>query len=157
MISAQSWDEDYDDDGGLVCLSKLCEFGSFAKTGPELKHSRCPGCCPVVNSRKLSSSFESESWKKHLVFKASLSWGITVISVWRCFLKCTCCHSLKIPDVIQRGKCALFACAGSLRKHLIYSFQSANCVELHGLKLSCLLTIRGRKQTWIQTGGFSYL
>lgn len=44
-----------------MCLSKLCEFGSFAKTGPELKHSRCPGCCPVVNSRKLSSSFESES------------------------------------------------------------------------------------------------
>lgn len=61
MISVQTGDGDDDDDEGLVCLSKLCELGTSAKTGPELKHSRCPGCCPVVNSRKLSRSFESGS------------------------------------------------------------------------------------------------
>lgn len=46
-------------EGGPLCLSQLWDLCTFAKTGPDMKHPKCPDFCPVVNPGELSSSFES--------------------------------------------------------------------------------------------------
>lgn len=71
----QAGDEE-EDEGGPRCLSKLCELGTFAKTGPEMKYLTCPDLCPVVNPREMSSSFESGSiaGRNDLFFYVAFLW-----------------------------------------------------------------------------------
>lgn len=55
------------------------------------------------------------SWMKQLIFLGCLSLVMISISVWRFVLKSACYCSLQISYTLQRGKCAPFTYAGSLR------------------------------------------